>query len=140
MGEGFEVVAHLLDVGVGRGNRRGALLGLEREQVDEGRLRPLDLRREHGLFADEGVEKPVERRNHLAGEFEANERLLGGTEAPGQRGVEDDGRLHGRQGVRDEGRDLLPTEGGPLVSSSGSPGHVGSASKARRTRFAGWES
>jgi len=46
VGERVEVIAHLLDVGVGRGALLCAILGLEGEQVDEGRLRSLDLRRE----------------------------------------------------------------------------------------------
>ena len=123
VGERVEVVADLLDVGVGRGTLLCAILGLEREQVDEGRLRSLDLRREHRLLADERVDEPVERRDHLAGQLEADERLLGGAEALGEGGVDDDGRIRGRQRVRDEGRDLLPTYGGPLVSSGGSFGH-----------------
>jgi hypothetical protein len=122
VGERVEVVAHLLDVGVGRGALLGAVLGLEREQVDEGRLRALDLRREHGLLADERVDEPVERGDHLPSQLEANEGLLSRTEALGQGGVDDDGRIRGRQRVRDEGRDLLPTHGGPLVSSGGSFG------------------
>jgi hypothetical protein len=44
VGERVEVVAHLLDVSVGRGALLCTVLGLEREQVDEGRLGPLDLR------------------------------------------------------------------------------------------------
>ncbi len=66
----------------------GALLGLEREEVDQGRLRALDLRGEHGLLADERVDEPVERRDHLAGQLEADERLLGRPEALGQGGVD----------------------------------------------------
>jgi hypothetical protein len=140
VGERVEVVAHLFDVGVGCGAAFAAVLGLEREQVDEGRLRSLDLRREHGLLADERVDEPVERGDHLPGQLEANERLLSRTEALSQGGVDDDGRIRGRQRVRDEGRDLLPTHGGPLVSSGISFGHVGSARNARLTRRAGWES
>jgi hypothetical protein len=63
-----------------------------------------------------------------------------GTEAPGKGGIDRDGRIRGRQRVRDEGCDLLSTHGGPLVSSGGSFGHVGSARNARLTRCAVWES
>jgi hypothetical protein len=58
--------------------------------------------------------------DHLPGQLEANERLLSCAEALGQGGVDDDGRIRGRQRVGDEGRDLLATHGGPLVSSGGS--------------------
>ena len=100
-----------------------ALVRLEGQQVDEGRLGSLDLRREHGLLADEGVEEPVERRDHLSGELEPDERLLGRADAPGERRLNDDGRLRGGQRVRDEGRDLFSPEGGSLVPACGSPGH-----------------
>ena len=119
VGERVEVVAHLLDVGVRRGALRGARLGLEREQVDERRLRALDLGGQHRLFADERVDEPVQRRDHLAGQLEANQGLLRCTEARGQ----DDGRTRGRQPVRDEGRDRLSSNGGPVVRSRGSSGH-----------------
>jgi hypothetical protein len=124
VGERVEVVAHLLDVGAGRSPRLGTVLGLEREQVDEGRLRALDLRRDHGLLAHERVEEPVERRHHLPGQLEANQGLLSGTEAGGDGGVDDERRRRRRrQGVREGGRDLLPAHGGPLVSSGGSLRH-----------------
>ena len=69
------------------------------------------------------LDEPVERGDHLPGQLEANEGLLSCTEALGQGGVDDDWGIRGRQRVRDEGRDLLPTRGGPLVSSGGSFGH-----------------
>ena len=123
VGERVEVVANLFDVGVGGGALLCAGLGLEREQVDERRLCSFDLRREDGLLAHEGVDEPVERRNHLPGQLEANERSLGCAEALGQGGVDHDGWIRGRQRVRDEDRDLLATYAGPFVSSGGSFGH-----------------
>ena len=95
VGERVEVVADLLDVGVGRGALLGALVRFEREEVDERRLGPLDLRGEDGLLADEGVDEPVERRHHLAGQLEPDERLLGGAESFGEHGVHDDRRIRG---------------------------------------------
>ena len=56
--EGIEIVADLLDV---RALRTFVALGLEGEEIDEGRLRALDLRGDYRLLADEGVDEPVER-------------------------------------------------------------------------------
>jgi len=51
--------------------------GFEREEVVEGCLGPLELRRDHRLLANEGVDDPVERGDHLARQIEARERILG---------------------------------------------------------------
>jgi hypothetical protein len=76
--ERFEIVADLLDVGIGSCARRFALLGLEGEEVHEGRLRPLDLGGQDRFLADERIDEPVERRDHLACELQSKEGLPGG--------------------------------------------------------------
>ena len=140
VGERVEVVAHLLDVCVGRGALVGALLGLERKQIDEARLRAFDLRREHGFFADECVDEPIPRRDHLPGQLEANEGLLSCTNALGQAGVDDDGGSAGGSACGTKAATSSP----PTVVRSYRPvlrlGIVGSARNARLTRCAGWES
>ena len=56
VGKRLKVVADLLDVCV----RGRAVVCLEGEEVDQGRLSTFDLRGEHRLFADERVDEPVE--------------------------------------------------------------------------------
>jgi len=40
--------------------------GLGKQEIHEGGTRSLDLRRQNRLLANEGVQEPIERRNHLA--------------------------------------------------------------------------
>ena len=101
-------------------------LCLEREQVHERGLGAFDLGREHRFFTDEGIDEPVERRDHLSRQLETGERLFGGAYALGEGGVDDDRRFRRREGVRNERRDLLSACAGPLVSACGSPGHLAS--------------
>jgi hypothetical protein len=58
VGERVQVVAPLFDIRI----RLRLLLGLEGQEVDQGRLSSLDLRGKHGLLAAEGIDEPVERR------------------------------------------------------------------------------
>ena len=111
VGERIEVVTDLLDVRT----RRPALLGLERQEIDQGRLSAFDLRGQHRLLADERVDEPIERRHHRARQVEPGQRVLGCPETPGERGVEQQ-RGGWRQRERNEGRDLLAGNGGALVS------------------------
>jgi len=67
--------------------------------------------------------EPIERRDHLAGELEPDERLLGAAETLGER-IEDEGWGGRRESKRNEGRYLLATHRGSLVSSRGSIRHA----------------
>ena len=98
--EGVQVVADLLDVCA---PWPLVALGLEGEQIDEGRLRALDLRGDHGLLADEGVDEPIERRHHLTGKLESGERLLRCSEPLVERAFDGELRPCGRQWRRNEG-------------------------------------
>jgi len=64
VGERIQVIAYLLNVRC-RTRIASRVLCLEVEQVDQRCLRTLNLRRQHRLLADEGVDEPVERRHHL---------------------------------------------------------------------------
>jgi hypothetical protein len=90
----LEVVADLFDISV----RPVFALRLKGEEVDERRLRSLDLRRDDRLLADERVDEPVERGHHLSRQLEANERLLRSAELCLKR-LEGEGRIYRREGV-----------------------------------------
>ncbi len=116
--ECVDVVAHFLDV---RSRRRIVFaLRLECQQVDQRGLRSLDLRRDHGFLPDEPIDEPVDRRDHLAGELETTELLLGTTEKLEGLGVEVQRRVRRRQGPGHEGPDFLAGDRRTLVSPGNS--------------------
>jgi len=83
------------------------LFELEEEQLVEGRLRPLDLRGEQGLFANIGVEKQTgvgKQRGDAVEPTESDEGLL-------EEALLVTSQLHiglGRQGLGYKGPNLLP--------------------------------
>src|SRR5690606_22833602 len=130
--EAVKVVADLLDVSA---LCAFVALGLEGEQIDEGRLRALDLRRDARLLADERVDEPVERRDHLAGKLEADQRLRRGAEALVEGTFDGELRSCGRQCRRNEGRDLFAACRGPLVGACSPSLH---RSDPARNEFVPW--
>ena len=76
-----DVVADLLDVGRRPCGILASLHGLVVEQVYQRGLCALDLGGDDGLLTDEGVDEPVQRRHHRAGNLEPGDALLRGAEA-----------------------------------------------------------
>jgi hypothetical protein len=101
----------------------------EREEVVEGGLRSLDLRRHHRFLSDEGVDEPVERGDHLAREIEARERVLGaGEDVPQSIGRKR--WIRRREWVRDERGRRLAGDGTPS-SLTDDPRHVRASAGVR---------
>ncbi len=108
------------------------LLSFILEQIDERGLRALNLRGDNGLLSDEGVDEPVERRDHLARDLEAGHGLLGSGEKRGPFGVDVYWWVPRGKAVRDVGGDLFATYGSP--QSSASCAHVSISRKGLFTK------
>jgi hypothetical protein len=123
IGERVDIVADLFDVGR-RASQLVVLSTLEAQEVDESGLGTLDLRGEHGLLPDERVDEPVERRDHLARQLEADQGVFGVPRALQSRPIHRDRWLCRRQRMRNEGCDLLTPNLGPLVSTRDPLRHI----------------
>ena len=97
--ESVEVIADFFKVGGGR----GLVLCFEGHQVDESRLRSFDLGGENRFLPNEGVDEPVDRRDHLAGEFQPRQGLFGEPKPICEFSLDRHGRIRRRERRRDVG-------------------------------------
>ena len=97
-------LAHVVD------RRFGHVIDFEAEEIGQRRLRPLDLRREHGFLAHIHIEKQRMVRQEQGDAVQTADRAIGGTEA-GQQRLEVE-RRDRRQGRRHEGAHPLAADGG----------------------------
>ena len=101
------------DVSIGR-------FGFGGQQVDERGACSLDLGRENRFLADEGVEEPVQRRNHGSRDLQPCKRTVGRpTPLPELPREIQGGRIR-RQVEWHEGLDLLPPDLAELVPAGSS--------------------
>jgi len=111
----------------------GCSLRFVLEKVYECGLCTFNLRGDDGLFAHEGVDKPVERRHHLAGYFETRKRMLRAGERRGKFSAHAQWRVTRRKRVGNKRGDGLARNGPPYCSASGP--HVRSSRKAFFTKI-----
>jgi hypothetical protein len=117
--EGRDVVRDLDDV-IERDPRR--FVQLEEEKVGERRLRPFDLRGEHGLFADVGVKEEFLVGQKRGDTVEPAERQHCRLQLLLQDSVEIK-RRGGRQRGRNEGTDFLSAGRSDFVATCSSTPH-----------------
>jgi hypothetical protein len=104
----------------------GRFVQLEQEKVGERRLRPFDLRGEHGLFADGRVEEECLVGEKGGDTVESAERQHSRLEFLLQPSTEVDGR-GGRQRGRNEGTDFLSAGRSDFVATCSSTLHLASS-------------
>jgi hypothetical protein len=125
--ERFDVGADLLDVGVDRSLSGG----LDLKRIHQCRLRTLDLRREHGLFAHERVDEPLDQWDQVACQLEPSYALARPSQQRPGLAAEVERRVLGWQRMGNEGVDRLPSDGAALYGA----GHASHGASKGSDRF-----
>ena len=99
----------------GRGGFRP--VGLKVQEINQGRLRALDLRGQDRFLADKSVDEPVEGGHHLTSQFQSTERFIRRPKLLPDRITELEHGTGWRQGMRDKCRHFLPGNRGGFVGA-----------------------
>ena len=90
---------------------------LKGQQIDQCGLGALDLGRDHGFLADEGVDEPIEGRDHRTCEIEPRQRVFGCTKPVAHPIVDGERGLAGWKRKRHERQYLLASSESAFISA-----------------------
>src|SRR5271154_2024054 len=103
-----QVVANFVHVIAGHS---GSLFGFVLKKIYKGGLSTLNLRGNDCLFADKGIDEPVDRRHHFPGYFKTRKRLLGAPERRGKFTIHIQYRVTRRERVGNKRGDFRACDG-----------------------------